>query len=83
MKIHSGAPCAVQSTARGQSLIAMEMWYSTHPKNFGNHVTVHRESERPSAPQADQCKITQSTGMATQIELKVLFGRKSHGCPYF
>ena len=21
--------------------------------------------------------------MATQIELKVLFGRKSHGCPYF
>ena len=79
MKIHSGTPCAVQSTARGQSLIAMEMWYSTHPKNFGNHVTVHRESERPSAPPADQCKITQSTGMATfrkkkQQHSRVFFG---------
>ena len=28
-------------------------------------------------------KITQSTGMATQMQLKVLFGRKSHGRPDF
>ena len=42
-------------------------------------MTVHRASDRPSAPQAYQCKITQSTGMATQMQLKVLFGRKSHG----
>ena len=39
--------------------------------------------DRPSAPQAYQCKITQSTGMATQMQLKVLFGRKSQGCPDF
>ena len=50
-------------------------------------MTVHRASERasdrPSAPQAYQCKITQSTGMGTQMQLKVLFGRKSHGRPDF
>ena len=31
---------------------------------------------RLSAPQAYQCKIIQSTGMATQMQLKVLFGKK-------
>ena len=34
-------------------------------------------TDRPSAPQVYQCKITQSTAMATQMQLKVLFGRKS------
>ena len=52
------------------------MKQSTHPRKFGNHVTVHqppaRPSDRPSAPQAYQCKITQSTGMATQMQLKVI-----------
>ena len=38
-----------------------------------------RPNARPSAPQAHQCEITQSTGMATQMQLKVLFGKKSHG----
>ena len=33
----------------------------------------------PTIPQAYQCKITQSTGMATQMQLKVLFEGKSHG----
>ena len=66
-----------------RSPIAKEMWQSTHPRKFGIHVTVHRASDRPSAPQAYQCKITQSKGMATQMQLKVLFGRKSHGCPVF
>ena len=28
-----------------------------------------------------QCKITQSTGMATQMQLEVFFGGKSHGHP--
>ena len=64
------------------------MWKSTHPRKFGNYVTVHRASDRasdrPSAPQAYQCKKkTQSTGMGTQMQLKVLFGRKSHGRPDF
>ena len=34
-----------------------------HPLKFGNHVTVHRPNDHPFAPQAYQCKITQSTGM--------------------
>ena len=50
-------------------------------------MTVHRPTDRPpyrpSALQAYQCKITPSTGLATQMQLKVLFGRKSHGCPGF
>ena len=29
-------------------------------------------SDRPSAPRAYQCKITQSTGMATQVQLEVI-----------
>ena len=37
-----------------------------------------RASDRPSAPQAYQCKITQSTGMATQMRLKVLFRRTNN-----
>ena len=31
-----------------------------------------RPPVRPSAPQAYQCKITQSTGMATQMQLEVI-----------
>ena len=47
---------------------------STHHRKFGNHVTVHRPptTDRPSAPQAYQCKITQSTGMATQMQLEII-----------
>ena len=49
---------------------------SSHPRKFGNHVTVHRPtsrpSDRPSAPQVYQCKITQSTGMATQMQLEAI-----------
>ena len=46
-----------------------------HPRNFGSHVTVRPPAPRPSAPQVYQCKIIQSTGMATQMELEV-FGAK-------
>ena len=48
-----------------------------HPRNFGSHVTLC-PPVRPSTPQAHQYKITQSTRRATQVQLKVLFGRKSH-----
>ena len=51
-------------------------WVSeyTHPRKFGNHVTVHwpPTTDRPSAPQACQCKITQSTGMAHQLQLEII-----------
>ena len=40
-------------------------------KVLGNQVTV-RPPARPSAPQADQCKRPQSTGMATQMQLEVI-----------
>ena len=43
------------------------------------HRLTDRPPDRPSPPQAYQCKIIQSTGMETQIQLKVLFGKKSHG----
>ena len=42
-----------------------------------------RPPDRPSAPQTYQCKIIQLTGIATQMQLKVLFGKKSHGRPDF
>ena len=52
-----------------------------HPRNFGIHLTVRppaRPTDRPSASQAYtyQCKITQSTGMASYMQLKVLFGKE-------
>ena len=32
---------------------------SIHPRKFGNHVTVHRpQPARPSAPQGNQCSIS-------------------------
>ena len=72
-----------------------DMWMTHLPSNaviypsekICNHVTVQRPpprpTDRPFAAQAYQCKITQSTGIATQMQLKVLFGRKSHGRPDF
>ena len=64
--------------------LTVSLHYENHlasliAEKFCNHVTVHRASDRPSAPQAYQCKMTRSTGMAIQMQLKVLFGRKSHG----
>ena len=50
-----------------------------HPRNFGSHVTVRppvSPTDRPSASQAYQCKITQSTGMASYMQFKVLFGKE-------
>ena len=42
-----------------------------------------RPPESPSAPQAYQGKIIQSAGLATEMQLKVLFAKKSHGRPDF
>ena len=53
-----------------------------HRRTFGSHVIVRPSAPRPSAPQVYQCKIIQSTGMATQMELEV-FGAKSRGHPDF
>ena len=62
--------------ARQRSTMGKKMKQSTHPRKFGNHVTVHRPTahprDRPFAPQMYQCKITQSTGMATQMQLEVI-----------
>ena len=62
----SGAKRAQRST------MGKKMRQYTHSRKFGNHVTVHRPSDRPSAPQAYQCKISQSTGIATQLRLEVI-----------
>ena len=55
-----------------RSTMGKKMRQYTHSRKFGNHVTVHRPSDRPSAPQAYQCKISQSTGIATQLQLEVI-----------
>ena len=39
-----------------QSPTAKKIWLSIHLRNFGSHVTV-RLSNRPSAPQGNQCVI--------------------------
>ena len=46
-------------------------------------MTVHWLTDWLSASQACQFKLIQSTGMATQMQLKVLFGKNSHGRPDF
>ena len=51
------------------------MYVCMYLRKFSNHVTyTDRRPDCPSAPQAYQCKIIQSTGMATKLQLKVLFG---------
>ena len=58
---------------RHWSTVGKKMKYSTQPRKFGNHVTVHRPPERPSVrTTAYQCEITQSTGMVTQMQLEVI-----------
>ena len=49
--------------------MSKEIWLSMHPRKFGNHVTVRA----PSAPRAYQCEITQSTGIATQMQHEVFW----------
>ena len=51
------------------------------PRNFGSHMTVGPPARPPIRPQHRHTNVkkTQTTGMATQMQLKVLFGRKTHG----
>ena len=44
---------------------------STNPRKFGNH-TDRPPTVRPLHMHAYQCKITQSTGMTTQMQLEVI-----------
>ena len=37
---------------------ARDLSNTTHPRKFGNHVTVHRATERPSAPQGNKCLLS-------------------------
>ena len=62
----------VYSEARQRSTMGKKMKQPTHPRKFDNHVTVHRPSDHQSATQAYQCKITQSTGMTTQMQLEAI-----------
>ena len=58
-----------------RSTMGKKMKLSTHPRKFGNHVTVcspARPTVRPPAPQTNQCKITQSTGIATEMQLEAV-----------
>ena len=66
---------ALSRETRQRSTVGKKMKQSTHPRKFGNHVTVHRPPARESVcpHQAYQCKITQSTGMATQMQLEVIW----------
>ena len=48
-----------------------KIWLSMHPRSYGSYklqvMAVTCPSDHQSAPQAYQCKITQSTDMATQM----------------
>ena len=45
-----------------------------HPRNFGSNLySRDRTSVRPSTTQVNQSKITQSTSMATQMQLEVFW----------
>ena len=47
-KLYSGASRAARGAAHGRCPIGKKMWQSTHPRKFGNHVTVHRPTDRPT-----------------------------------
>ena len=50
-----------------------KIWLSMHPRNFNRDLLSRdRTPARPSTPEVYQCKITQSTGMATQMQLEVI-----------
>ena len=53
---YSGAPRALRARVGGAPYFSK----STHPRKFGNHVTVHQPptADRPSAPQENQCLLS-------------------------
>ena len=52
-----------------RSTMGKKMWSTTHPTKFGNRTPTDRPTVRTTEY---QCKITQSTGMATQMQLEVI-----------
>ena len=50
------------------SPIIKKIWLSVHPRNFGSHVSV-RPSDRPSAPQGNQCEISNFLASARACNL--------------
>ena len=66
-----------------QSTMGNKVKQSTHPKPSekiwqSSDRTPARPQDRPFAQQANQCKITQSAGMATQMQLEVILAGKLH-----
>ena len=53
---YSGAPRALRARVGGAPYFSK----STHPRKFGNHVTVNQPptADRPSAPQENQCLLS-------------------------
>ena len=55
-----------------KKFIFLASWSIREPLWIGAGRPYVRPTDRLSAPQAYQCKITKSTGMATQIQLEVI-----------
>ena len=77
-------PAAVpRSPNSGLAVMTVVSWKQMSGDNHGyvipENLVITWPYDRPSAPQVYQCKITQSTGRGTQMQLKVLFVRKSDG----
>ena len=53
---------------------------STHPRKFGNHVTVHRPPARPSAPQGNQCLILTLSSQFGSTGRLILHTYIAHQC---
>ena len=54
---------------------------STHPRKFGNHVTVHRpQPARPSAPQGNQCLILTLSSQFASTGRLILHTYIAHQC---
>jgi len=53
---------------------------STHPRKFGNHVTVYRPPARPSAPQGNQCLILTLSSQFGSAGRLILHTCVAHQC---
>ena len=53
---------------------------STHPRKFGNQVTVHRPPARPSAPQENQCLILTLSSQFGSTGRLILHTYIAHQC---
>ena len=91
-KLYSGASRAARGAAHGRCPIGKKMWQSTHPRKFGNHVTVHRPTDRPTDRPPDlecdrRCLLFFGCTIRLSIRCKTFhskltspFPQKSHEC---